>query len=194
MKNNRKIAELAAKKAAGIALTTAEKEFLKTEAQKIQPVFFKAEKIAEILKISRQAADKKIKQGCLVKSADELYAWNNERNKLLGQGSKAPPDLNSARHLKLKLEGELLQFRLSREKGEYISTTQVREDIIAAVSALTAELYAMANDVPGQLAGLTETQIRDKMLTRIDLLVDKVKEKWAALGEARMQEDKHQSN
>lgn len=194
MKNSRKIAELAAKKAAGIALTTEEKEFLKFEAQKLQPVFFKAEKIAEILKISRQAADKKIKQGCLVKTEDELHAWNNERNKLLGQGTKAPPDLNAARHLKLKLEAELLQFRLCREKGEFISATQIREDIIAAVSALTAELYAMANDVPGQLVGLLETQIRDKMLARIDLLVDKVKEKWAALGKARIEEDKHQTD
>ena len=189
MKNNRKIAELAAKKAAGIALTTQEKEFLKAEAQKNQPAFFKAEKIAEVLKISRQAADKKIKQGCLVKGEDELHAWNSERNKLLGQGSKAPPDLNSARHLKLKLEAELLQFRLSREKGEYMSANQIREDIIAAVAAFTAELYALANDVPGQLAGLTETQIRDKVLARIDLLVDKVKAKCEELGKARLEAD-----
>lgn len=102
--------------------------------------------------------------------------------------------LEEARFEKVKLESELIRSKIARENGELIPVTQVREDVIAAVSALTAELYAMANDVPGQLVGLLETQIRDKMLARIDLLVDKVKEKWAALGEARIEEHKHQSD
>jgi len=95
--------------------------------------------------------------------------------------------LETARLEKVKLESELIRSKIAREKGELIPVDQVREDIIAAVAAFTAELYALANDVPGQLAGLTETQIRDKVLARIDLLVDKVKAKCEDLGKARLE-------
>jgi hypothetical protein len=97
--------------------------------------------------------------------------------------------LEEARVEKVRLESELIRSKIAREKGELIPVDQVREDIIAAVAAFTAELYALANDVPGQLAGLTETQIRDKVLARIDLLVDKVKAKCEDLGKARLEAD-----
>lgn len=96
--------------------------------------------------------------------------------------------LETARLEKVKLESELIRSKISREKGELISVDQVREDVIAAVAAFTAELYALANDVPGQLVGLSEVGIRDKMLARIDLLVDKVKEKCVELGKARKED------
>ena len=101
--------------------------------------------------------------------------------------------LEAARVEKVQLESELIRSKIARQNGELIPIDQVREDVIAAVAAFTAELYALANDVPGQLVGLSEIGIRDKMLARIDLLVDKVKEKCTELGKARLEEDETNS-
>jgi hypothetical protein len=101
--------------------------------------------------------------------------------------------LEAARVEKVQLESELIRSKIARQNGELIPVDQVREDVIAAVAAFTAELYALANDVPGQLVGLSEVGIRDKMLTRIDLLVDKVREKCTELGKARMEGDEADS-
>jgi hypothetical protein len=97
--------------------------------------------------------------------------------------------LERGRVKKIELEAELLRSKIARENGELINVEQVREDVIAAVAAFTAELYALANDVPGQLVGLSEVGIRDKMLARIDLLVDKVRDKCSELGKARTEAD-----
>ncbi len=134
--------------------------------------------IAEDSALSRQELRTLQKEG--VDVANPVTREGREQNKAA---------LERGRVKKIELENKLLQTKIDRENGELIPVNQVREDVIAAVSALTAELYALANDVPGQLAGLTETQIRDKMLARIDLLVDKVKEKWAELGENRTKQD-----
>jgi hypothetical protein len=182
---------IVAKLKAGKTLNSKEREIAHTRALEIDAGerFLTGAEIGKILGISRQAGDKKISNGCLVKNETELRAWEEERNNTQGKGANAPKSLNDARLDKLQLEAELLKWKVAREKGELIPVDQVREDIIAAVAAFTAELYALANDVPGQLAGLTETQIRDKVLARIDLLVDKVKAKCEDLGKARLEAD-----
>ena len=134
--------------------------------------------IAKDSALSRQELRTLQKEG--IDITEPVTRESRERNKA---------KLEEARVEKVKLESELIRSRIAREKGELIPVEQVREDIIAAVAAFTAELYALANDVPGQLVGLLETQIRDKMLARIDLLVDKVKDKCAELGKARQEAD-----
>lgn len=182
---------IVAKLKAGKTLNSKEREIALTRAIEIDAGerFLTGAEIGKILGISRQAGDKKIANGCLVKNETELRAWEADRNASIGKGANAPQSLNEARLNKVQLETELLKWKVAREKGDVISVEQVREDIIAAVAAFTAELYALANDVPGQLVGLLETQIRDKMLARIDLLVDKVKLKCAELGKARQEVD-----
>lgn len=83
--------------------------------------------------------------------------------------------LEQGRLEKVALETELLRVRLEREKGNLISVDQVHDDTVAAVAGFTAELYAFGDDLPGQLVGLNEVAIRDRLLTRIDLLIDRVR-------------------
>ncbi len=134
--------------------------------------------IAKDSALSRQELRTLQKDG--VDISEPMTRESRERNKA---------KLEEARVEKVRLESELIRSKIAREKGELIPVDQVREDVIAAVAAFTAELYALANDVPGQLVGLLETQIRDKMLARIDLLVDKVKAKCEDLGKARLEAD-----
>ena len=89
--------------------------------------------------------------------------------------------LERGRLEKLDLETELLRVRLEREKGNLISVDQVASDTTAAVAGFTAELYAFGDDLPGQLVGLTEIAIRDRLLTRIDLLIDRVRGRMETL-------------
>jgi hypothetical protein len=182
---------IVAKLKAGKTLNAREAEIAHARALEFESGerFLTGAEIGKILGISRQAGEKKIANGCLVKNETELRAWEADRNASIGKGANAPQSLNEARLNKVQLETELLKWKVAREKGDVISVEQVREDIIAAVAAFTAELYALANDVPGQLVGLLETQIRDKMLARIDLLVDKVKAKCEELGKARLEAD-----
>jgi hypothetical protein len=84
---------------------------------------------------------------------------------------------------KLTLETELMQTRLDRERGNLISVDQVASDTTAAVAGFTAELYAFGDDLPGQLVGLTEVAIRNRLLTRIDLLIDRVRGRWETLAQ-----------
>jgi hypothetical protein len=48
---------------------------------------------------------------------------------------------------------------------------------VAAGAALVAELSVLANELPGQLAGLGELDIRDRLLARIDILVRSFRER-----------------
>jgi hypothetical protein len=138
--------------------------------------------IAQDSALSRQELRTLQKEGIDIN--EPVTRESRERNKA---------KLEAARVEKVQLESELIRSKIARQNGELIPVDQVREDVIAAVAAFTAELYALANDVPGQLVGLLETQIRDKMLARIDLLVDKVKLKCAELGKARQEADEGDS-
>jgi hypothetical protein len=124
--------------------------------------------IGKLLGISRQAGDKKIKLGCLVRSFEELVAWEAERNEE-GRGGKG---LNAIRQKKLEIETKRLEFHFAIDRGEYISKAAVEEGGLAAGAALAAELNAMANDLPGQLIGLDERQIRTRLLARLNEVLD----------------------
>jgi hypothetical protein len=120
--------------------------------------------IGKLLGISRQAGDMKVKQGCLVRSFDELVAWEAKRNDE-GRGGKS---LNAVRQRKLEIETERLEFLFAIDRGEYVSIAAIEEAGVAAGAALSAELNLMGNDLPGQLAGLDERQIRTRLLARVD--------------------------
>jgi hypothetical protein len=74
------------------------------------------------------------------------------------------------------------------EKAEYLRIDEVREAATSIGSVLVAELNALANDLPGHLAGLSEIQIRDRLLVRLDLLVTKARAKLNALSAVKRTE------
>ena len=178
---------IVAKLKAGKTLNSKEREIALTRAIEIDAGerFLTGAEIGKILGISRQAGEKKIANGCLVKNEAELKAWENDRNNAQGKGDAAPVTLNEARLRKLQLESERTKWQVAILKEEYVSREQVREDAIAASAVFSAELQAMASDLPAQIAGLSEIEVRDRLVPRIDLLNERVRERLTAIAEQR---------
>lgn len=85
--------------------------------------------------------------------------------------------LSEARTEKLRKEVERLNIMIARDRGELVSRSEVRESGIAIGALLSAEIAAMVNDLPGQLAGLDEVGIRAGLLARTDTLLVSIKNK-----------------
>jgi hypothetical protein len=155
---------------AGKTLTARESRIANEYAQESSggSRYLTGREIGKLLGVSRQAGDMKVKQGCLVRSFEELVAWEEQRNEE-GRGGKG---LNAIRQKKLEIETKRLEFHFAIDRGEYISKAAVEEGGLAAGAALAAELNAMANDLPGQLIGLDERQIRTRLLARLNEVLD----------------------
>lgn len=89
--------------------------------------------------------------------------------------------LSEARTEKLRKEVARLEIKISKEKGELVPITDVRETCIKVVSVWCAELDALVSDLPGQIGGLNEAEILPKLKARIELLKRNAKESFAAL-------------
>lgn len=89
--------------------------------------------------------------------------------------------LSEARTEKLRKEVARLEIKISKEKGELVPITDVRETCIKVVSVWCAELDALVSDLPGQIGGLGEAEILPKLKARIELLKRNAKEGFAAL-------------
>lgn len=74
------------------------------------------------------------------------------------------------RTMKLRKEIERLSIIIAREKGELVLSSEVRETATRVVSVWCSELDALVGDLPGQLAGLAESEIQPKLRARIELL------------------------
>lgn len=79
-------------------------------------------------------------------------------------------DYKVARTQKLAKEIERLSIIIQREKGELVLSSEVRETATRVVSVWCSELDALVGDLPGQLAGLAESEIQPKLRLRIELL------------------------
>ena len=79
-------------------------------------------------------------------------------------------ELKEARTQKLAKEIERLSIIIEREKGELVPVDEVRENATRVVSVWCSELDALVGDLPGQLAGLAESEIQPKLRLRIELL------------------------
>lgn len=135
--------------------------------------FLSSVQIAAHLKCSRNNAWVKIRDGCLVKTTQELEEWVKARQ----EKRSVAADLNEARKRKIELESERLRLRIEIDRGQKIDREKVHEAGVAAGAALVAELSVLANELPGQLAGLGELDIRDRLLARIDILVRSFRER-----------------
>lgn len=93
------------------------------------------------------------------------------------QASTPMLTLSEARTEKLRKEVERLNIMIAKDRGELVSRAEVREAGIAIGALLSAEVAAMVNDLPGQLAGLDEIGIRAGLLARTDALLVSIKNK-----------------
>lgn len=77
-------------------------------------------------------------------------------------------------------EVELLDLKIQQQKGELVSRSAMREAGQRVGALIVAELAAMANDAPGQLAGADEATIRERLEARHVVLVNRLR---TAIGE-----------
>ena len=90
-------------------------------------------------------------------------------------------DYKEARTQKLAKEIERLSIIIGREKGELVPAVEMRETATRVVSVWCSELDALVGDLPGQLAGLNESDIQPKLRARIELLKANARQGFASL-------------
>lgn len=81
-----------------------------------------------------------------------------------------PSDINGVKKQKLEREVKRLDIKIAEDEGRLISVERVVDETVRVVSTWCAELDAMANDLPGQLAGLGEADILIRLRNRIELV------------------------
>jgi hypothetical protein len=81
-----------------------------------------------------------------------------------------PGDINGVKKQKLEREVRRLDIKIAEDEKRLVPVEQVVEETIRVVATWCAELDALVNDLPGQLAGLTETEIQPKLRSRLELL------------------------
>jgi hypothetical protein len=123
--------------------------------------------------VTSQAITNWVRKGCPLTSWDDIEEW---RKLKVDENSKTIQD---AKLKKTLLEVEKLEIANSRARGDLIPRDAVRDRIITAGGILVAQLQAMANDMPGQLAGATESQVRDRLEARHGLVIDRFREALA---------------
>lgn len=80
---------------------------------------------------------------------------------------------------KLAKEVELLDLKVQQQRGELIDRNEVRETGQRVGALIVAELAALANDAPGQLAGADEATIRERLEARHVVFVNRLREALA---------------
>jgi hypothetical protein len=81
-----------------------------------------------------------------------------------------PSDINGVKKQKLEREVRRLDIKIAEDERRLVPVEQVVEETIRVVATWCAEIDALVNDLPGQLAGLTETEIQPKLRSRLELL------------------------
>jgi hypothetical protein len=129
-------------------------------------------------------------QGMPRDSVEKARAWKAakaaESADISAQG---PPNIAAARLEKIRAETERIKFRLLVDRNQFLPVDQIREEATTIGSVLVAELSALANDLPGHLAGLTEIQIRDRLLVRLDSLIEKIRGQLESLLDVRQPDE-----
>ena len=77
---------------------------------------------------------------------------------------------------KLAKEVELLDLKVQQQRGELVSRADIREVGQRVGALIVAELAALANDAPGQLAGADEATIRERLEARHVVFVNRLRE------------------
>ena len=122
-------------------------------------------------------------------SVEAAKAWKVARASGADLIAQGPPNIAAARLEKIRAETERIKFRLLVDRSQFLPVDQIREEATTIGSVLVAELSALANDLPGHLAGLTEIQIRDRLLVRLDTLIEKIRGQLESLLDVRQPEE-----
>lgn len=129
-------------------------------------------------------------QGMPRKSVEEAKAWREAKAAGSAEVSaQGPPNIAAARLEKLRAETERIKFRLLVDRNQFLPVDQIREEATTIGSVLVAELSTLTNDLPGHLAGLTEIEIRDRLLVRLDALIEKVRGQLESLLDVRQPDE-----
>ena len=169
--NQAQVKNILAKLKAGKTISRREQQQVEAfEAGKAQPISLRDK--AKHFKISHVALLKWGKAGCPVEgSIEEIDAWRAQKTK------EPTTSFSEAKLQKTLREIERLDIIVARERGELVSRVEVREAGVAVGALLSAECSAIVNDMPGQIAGQSEVEIRPKLQARIDLLLSNIRKK-----------------
>jgi hypothetical protein len=127
---------------------------------------------AKHFRISHVAFLKWGKNGCPIDGTlEEIDKWR------IAKGKESVGSVLDAKLRKTLLEVERLEIMNSQIRGELMKKVEVREAGVAIGAILSAECSAMVNDLPGQIAGQDEVEIRPKLQSRIDLLLTNIRTK-----------------
>lgn len=114
-----------------------------------------------VLRWKRQMA----KEGLPWTTIEGIAKWRESKAK-----QATPSDINGVKKQKLEREVKRLDIKIAEDEGRLIPVERVVDETVRVVSTWCAELDAMVNDLPGQLAGLPEADILIRLRNRIELL------------------------
>ena len=98
------------------------------------------------------------------------WTWEGiERYRAL-QKAEPSADMAEMKRQKLQREVQRLDIKIERERGELVPKAEVQEACVRIVSVWCSELDALVSDLPGQIGGLSETEMSPKLRSRIELL------------------------
>ena len=173
------VKNILAKLKAGKTITRAEQAVVaKFEAGQAPDLVL--EEVAAHFGISRVAAMKwkrKMAQAGLPwNSLEEIQKWRDAEENVV-----TPKALNAVKKTKLEREIRRLEIKIETEEGRLIERAEVRDAGIRLASAWCAELDAMVQDLPGQVAGMSEAELQPRLRARVELLKTKVRAECGAL-------------
>lgn len=131
------------------------------------------EDVARRYGVTSQAVTGWVRKGCPLTTWEEIDSWRKER---IEKGGGA--DL---RDQKMAKEIEILDIKIQQQRGELVSRAEIREVGQRVGALIVAELAALANDAPGQLAGADEATIRERLEARHVVFVNRLREAVAQI-------------
>jgi hypothetical protein len=91
-----------------------------------------------------------------------------------------PKSLEAAKLQKTIWDARRSRLAYEVELGLVIPKTEVEETGVAVGALFSAELDAAQGDLPGQLAGVSETEVRKRLRARFSTLIDRIRERIEA--------------
>jgi hypothetical protein len=129
------------------------------------------ESIAATFGISQQAVSELVAKGLPMTTPREAKAWYAAFKRSEGA------DIKEVRKQKLQREIERLDLKIKHEKGELVLASQVAEESQMIAAILSSEGQAMISDLRGQLAGLDEITIGERITARWTQLLQRTQQR-----------------